>query len=147
MLAHLFLVVVMVSAPQSMPPKTVTFPSMVKTSGLKAPSPDRETELDALLEQALTDSQQTAPDFSVAAKGQQSYVARFRSKKAQGQSQILIPESGEFQLVLQAGNSFKILDDDATDGQAKIQFPANTLETLLHTQGPLKGNSSLHLKG
>lgn len=50
-----------------------------------------------------------------------------------GTDKIKIPENGEFSLVFESNSSYKITDNDATDGEAKIQLPSDVLETYINT--------------
>ena len=119
-----------------LPPTKYTFPSTVKTSALAEGSADEIAQLKALL-----------PDtFKVSQANAQTHVAEFKSKKANGKSQILIPENGSFDLVLESGSQYAIVDDNATNGQAKITIPAGSLESWVHLQGPWSADSALALE-
>ncbi|MGV3526001.1 MAG: hypothetical protein ACO1RX_17390 [Candidatus Sericytochromatia bacterium] len=48
--------------------------------------------------------------------------------------QIKIPAQGDFQLITQAGSSYQILDQDATDGVARIQLPAHVYDLYLRPE-------------
>ena len=48
---------------------------------------------------------------------------------------IKIAQGTPFKLILQAGPYYRILDSDATDGEARIQLPEGTFDTLFHLQG------------
>ncbi|MGE3724274.1 MAG: hypothetical protein AB7I41_01890 [Candidatus Sericytochromatia bacterium] len=143
------------------PPEKVTFPNMVTTTLLEAPEPSEVDEVSALLK-AFLDNPSADPGtgFSTASdKGKDddkkdkddkhneqdnnaAYVIEFKSKEAKGKRQILMPETGEFMLTLEAGPRFELLDKDARDGEARVQMPASTLKTWVHLE-EAKDNSRL----
>jgi len=53
------------------------------------------------------------------------------STQSQGSQTIQIPSSGIFQLIVQAGSRFQILQPDARSGPAQVQLPSGTLEAVL----------------
>lgn len=60
------------------------------------------------------------------------------STKASGQGKstsIRMPEQGAFELVIQSGTQFKVLDANASDGQAVVQMPASNYQALLKLHG------------
>ena len=60
------------------------------------------------------------------------------STKASGQGKntsIRMPEQGAFELVIQSGPQFKVLDANASDGQAVVQMPASNYQALLKLHG------------
>jgi hypothetical protein len=60
------------------------------------------------------------------------------SNKGSNQDQnktILMPEQGSFELVVQSGPKFKVLDANASDGQAIVQLPASHYLALLKLHG------------
>lgn len=131
--------------------KTVTFPDMVTKTALADPEPSEVDELSALLASFQAEE---AADFSTASeknkddnqndKGHDShaaYVLEFKSKKAKGKRQIWVPETGEFKLTLTAGPRFELLDNDARDGEARVQMPASTLKTWVHLDESRNGGT------
>lgn len=48
--------------------------------------------------------------------------------------QIKMPANGSFQLIAIAGPSFQILDNDGTDGVAKVQLPSQTFDLYLRPE-------------
>lgn len=87
-------------------PETVVFPSLV--------SPQALEQVEKIPE--LSDEQLQAVDF----------VVHEPSKK-----QIKMPLHGEFKLIFEAGESFRIFDHDATDGEARIQLPIGSVDIFL----------------
>ena len=156
----LLLSLVMVGHTGQKPPEKVTFPNMVKISLLEAPEPSEVDEVNALLQAFQADNS----DFSTTSeKGSEktpkatpspenrhdnhddnhaTFVLEFKSKEAKGKRQILMPETGEFKLVLEAGPRFEITDKDARDGETRVKMPASTLKTWVHLE-EAKDNSSL----
>ncbi|MGE3724267.1 MAG: hypothetical protein AB7I41_01855 [Candidatus Sericytochromatia bacterium] len=135
-------------------PEKVTFPNMVTTTLLEAPEPSEVDEVSALL-RAFLDNPSVDPGtgFSTASDKDKddkhneqdnnaAYVLEFKSKEAKGKRQILMPETGEFMLTLEAGPRFELLDKDARDGEARVQMPASTLKTWVHLE-EAKDNSRL----
>ena len=142
------------------PPEKVTFPNMVKISLLEAPEPSEVDEVNALLQAFQADNS----DFSTTSEkgsektpkatpspenrhdnhddNNETFVLEFKSKEAKGKRQILMPETGEFKLVLEAGPRFEITDKDARDGETRVKMPASTLKTWVHLE-EAKDNSSL----
>lgn len=53
---------------------------------------------------------------------------------APGAGQIKMPNQGKFQVVTSSGPSFQILDNDATDGVAKIQLPSQIFDIYLRPE-------------
>ena len=51
-----------------------------------------------------------------------------------GAGQIKMPTNGSFQLITVAGPTFQILDNDATDGSAKIQMPGPAFDLYLRPE-------------
>jgi hypothetical protein len=52
-----------------------------------------------------------------------------------------MPETGEFKLTLTSGPRFELLDNDARDGEARVQMPASTLKTWVHLDESRNGGT------
>jgi hypothetical protein len=66
------------------------------------------------------------------------YLSSKASNKESNKDQnktILMPEQGSFELVVQSGPTFAVLDANASDGQAIVQLPASHYLALLKLHG------------
>ncbi|MGV3523182.1 MAG: hypothetical protein ACO1RX_03100 [Candidatus Sericytochromatia bacterium] len=57
--------------------------------------------------------------------------------------QVKMPFQGEFEVKIEAGPQFAVLDNDATDGLAVVQMPAQVMDIYLR---PESRNGSLHFE-
>ncbi|MGV3526593.1 MAG: hypothetical protein ACO1RX_20415 [Candidatus Sericytochromatia bacterium] len=73
------------------------------------------------------------------------HLVHFNSKKNHHKFDIAVPQTGDFQLKIVEGSSFKILDDDANDdNMAVIQMPSNTFKTYIYLQK--QNNARLNIR-
>lgn len=56
------------------------------------------------------------------------------STQGHGLQQIHVPEHGDFELILEAGGQFALPDNDARDGSARVQVPAQVLDLYLRPE-------------
>ncbi len=141
------------NALESATKKMVTFPNMVKTTEFSEPETAEVSEIEALLKAEGIDIENLdaleAGGFSTQSfNSRRLFFAQFTTRVPRRirSYQVKIPTSGQFELKLKEGSRYKVLDNDATDGQAVIQMPASTLKTWMHLNRNWRSDSELKVE-
>jgi len=118
------------------------------TQTLTEPSLEELEELAPLLADFETANPETTEtDFAIShVKHPRLHVIQFKAGARNTKKQVKIPSTGTFKLVLEAGNKAKIVDGDASDGEARLKLPKGTFDTLFHLQRNWQKNSKLKIK-
>lgn len=148
MFSHLFFVLLTVTTLSAAAPKTVTFPSQVKTREVEALQEHEVSEVEALLKaEGLDLDAEEIEGFKTQLLNGEGplHIVQFLAQlpRRPKNYHIKMPATGDFKLTLQAGSRYAILDNDATDGEAKIQLPSGTLKTWLHLNKNWRKDSEL----
>jgi hypothetical protein len=115
----------------------LTMPSLVKTQTMSIPSSGESQALSPLFN--LSSAQGISPQPG-------THLVTFHSRPTHPQHQIKMPVTGGFRLVLVAGPQAKMLDGDATDGEACLQLPQGTWDTLLYLPNTWGSQSRLRVQ-
>jgi hypothetical protein len=115
----------------------LTMPSLVKTQTMSIPSSGESQALSPLFKLSSAQGISLQPG---------THLVTFHSRPTHPQHQIKMPVTGGFRLVLMAGPQAKILDGDATDGEARLQLPQGTWDTLLHLPNTWGNQSRLRVQ-
>lgn len=119
-------------------PKTVIFPDMVT----KSPLVLSQTKESKLYQQTLSHIR----DDGISTETPNVYPLFFQTNMApKSKYHVQIPTTGEFKLVVKAGERFTLVDNNATDGTASITLPQCTFNAALQIQGPKSPNSKLDI--